>query len=589
MNTRKSKNSIQLMKEFTSADLFNFNNNPEISSFEPNKGLIEFKNKDNKMQKIDIKEYLKIKSSYFDIRYDQGKYIKKDNFPLASKNIESTKDLKIDNLKIKKELPKNNNLENSSNIKRTKTIKYKLKESTLTSEKNIKNEPKTEKIKRPFDKEINLIYNKRNFLLKQNEMNNYLINFYEIIIKKYKKDPSNYNNNTNIINLVNDMNYKIYKNEELCLFGNDGIKIDINNNNKFREKEYKQDLEYLLNKVKFLEKKILTVFNTKFNVDLTGNELKINLNGKKIGDLDLSLLFSVYFQYIEEIDLSNNNISNLNEINGWNFPNLKVLKMGHNKIKNIEPLKKLPSLNIKKIDLSYNIIENVKPLEDVMKKNNKLEKINLKNNLIENIETLKKNITSNIKEINLQNNKILEKECKEIENIIQNNITKIEEVKKTTKFLIYKKKSCDSEIRLFNKIFVEKNKEKCKLIINNQELDLIEFYNLKADEKILKVALIVFENLIDMSYMFCECTSLISLDGISDLNTENVTNMSYMFYHCSSLESLDGISDLNTEKVTNMSSMFYQCSSLSTLDGISNWKTENVIDMSYMFYECSSL
>ena len=186
---------------------------------------------------------------------------------------------------------------NSSNIKRTKTIKYKLKESTLTTEKNIKNEPKTEKIKRPFDKEINLIYNKRNFLLKQNEMNNYLINFYEIIIKKYKKDPSNYNNNTNIINLVNGMNYKIYKNEELCLFGNDGIKID-NNNNKFREKEYKQDLEYLLNKVKFLEKKILTVFNTKFNVDLTGNELKINLNGKKIGDLDLSLLFSVYFQYI---------------------------------------------------------------------------------------------------------------------------------------------------------------------------------------------------------------------------------------------------------------------------------------------------
>ena len=33
MNTRKSKNSIQLMKEFTSSDLFNFNNNPEISSF----------------------------------------------------------------------------------------------------------------------------------------------------------------------------------------------------------------------------------------------------------------------------------------------------------------------------------------------------------------------------------------------------------------------------------------------------------------------------------------------------------------------------------------------------------------------------
>ena len=38
-----------------------------------------------------------------------------------------------------------------------------------------------------------------------------------------------------------------------------------------------------------------------------------------------------------------------------------------------------------------------------------------------------------------------------------------------------------------------------------------------------------------MSFMFDNCTSLLSLPDISEWNTKNVTNMSYMFYNCNKL------------------------------------------------------
>ena len=96
-------------------------------------------------------------------------------------------------------------------------------------------------------------------------------------------------------------------------------------------------------------------------------------------------------------------------------------------------------------------------------------------------------------------------------------------------------------------------------------------------------------SIINMSWMFCHCSSLISLRNIPELNTENVKNMSYMFYDCSSLSSLPDLSKWNTEKVENLSYMFGSCSSLSSLPDISKWNTKNVKNMAGMFRECSSL
>ena len=94
------------------------------------------------------------------------------------------------------------------------------------------------------------------------------------------------------------------------------------------------------------------------------------------------------------------------------------------------------------------------------------------------------------------------------------------------------------------------------------------------------------DNVTDMGYMFCGCSSLTSLD-VSGFNTDNVTKMDHMFSGCSSLTSLD-LSNFNTDNVTDMSDMFIGCSNLTSLD-VSGFKTDNVTNMGNMFIGCSGL
>ena len=119
-------------------------------------------------------------------------------------------------------------------------------------------------------------------------------------------------------------------------------------------------------------------------------------------------------------------------------------------------------------------------------------------------------------------------------------------------------------------------------------------------------------NVINMDSMFCECSSLLSLD-LSFFNTSNVSDMSLMFDNCSSLQQLNissfvlnsvidiggmfsycssltniDLSHFDTSKVTNMNSMFSGCRSLTNLV-LSNFDTSQVTDMSQMFSGCRSL
>ena len=86
---------------------------------------------------------------------------------------------------------------------------------------------------------------------------------------------------------------------------------------------------------------------------------------------------------------------------------------------------------------------------------------------------------------------------------------------------------------------------------------------------------------------FFFCSKLTEFEGMSNLITDQVTDMSYMFCWCSSLTSLD-VSNFNTANVTDMSSMFSYCPALEALD-LSNFNTANVTNMSYMFDGSSAL
>lgn len=183
--------------------------------------------------------------------------------------------------------------------------------------------------------------------------------------------------------------------------------------------------------------------------------------------------------------------------------------------------------------------------------------------------------------------------------------------------LIYKINKEDKNIRIIGENFYKNNSINCKIIINGKESKLYEFYEIKNNESDnLIVKLIKNENLTDMSFMFCGCTSLLNIDNISkwdtkkvrkmnsmfsgcesliilpdisNWDTSNVVGMNYMFSGCISLIQLPDISKWNIKNVINLRGIFFQCKSLISLPDISKWDTSKVTDMSFMFCECLSL
>ena len=155
--------------------------------------------------------------------------------------------------------------------------------------------------------------------------------------------------------------------------------------------------------------------------------------------------------------------------------------------------------------------------------------------------------------------------------------------------LIYSIKKDSNQIKIFGKKFVENNKKFCKIIIEEQEYDLVEVLELNKIKKInktLEIKLNGISNINIMSDMFDGCESLISLGNISNMNTSNINDISNMLNGCQSLTSLPNISKWNTSKVINMSNMFSGCKSLLSLPDISKWETNKVTNMSGMFNGC---
>jgi surface protein len=148
--------------------------------------------------------------------------------------------------------------------------------------------------------------------------------------------------------------------------------------------------------------------------------------------------------------------------------------------------------------------------------------------------------------------------------------------------LIYQlnEKNKDNYINLFGKSFVKNNKNNCILIINNKLYNLMDKYYFNIQDNnindILIIKLIEKNKITDMSYMFYECASLLSIVNFSKRKPNNVNNTSYMFYGCSSLNDLSDISTLITDKVIDISYMFFGCISLKILPDINKWNLKNV-------------
>ena len=91
--------------------------------------------------------------------------------------------------------------------------------------------------------------------------------------------------------------------------------------------------------------------------------------------------------------------------------------------------------------------------------------------------------------------------------------------------IILYKKTNERKIKIFGKKFVKNNKKFCKIIYNKEEYFLNENFpveNLKPNEDILEIRLIGIRNITDMSFMFCGCNNLISLNNIHKWNTSKI-------------------------------------------------------------------
>ena len=150
----------------------------------------------------------------------------------------------------------------------------------------------------------------------------------------------------------------------------------------------------------------------------------------------------------------------------------------------------------------------------------------------------------------------------------------------------------ENTMKVFSPDFVKSNMDLCQIIHNDQKSELIDKVYLFDEDKekdTYTIKLRGANNLRNFVNMFDDCTNLISVKGLSKLDTSKIARMAGMFTRCSSLESLDDISNWNTSNVTIMGNMFNECRSLKSLPDISKWDVSNCTEMSALFSGCSNL
>ena len=184
-----------------------------------------------------------------------------------------------------------------------------------------------------------------------------------------------------------------------------------------------------------------------------------------------------------------------------------------------------------------------------------------------------------------------------VEKIDKHNLSKIDKIKKN-KYekcinIIYKRnrseEPMENKIKIFDSNFVENNKNNCIILYNNKEYKLDEYLEIENDVDELKIILKFKSKIFNLSCMFHECKSLISLPDISELDISNVYDMHSIFCGCSSLYNLDNISKWKTDNLISISYMFTNCKSLKYLPDISKWNTSNIRYMDCIFFGCKSL
>ena len=152
----------------------------------------------------------------------------------------------------------------------------------------------------------------------------------------------------------------------------------------------------------------------------------------------------------------------------------------------------------------------------------------------------------------------------------------------------FNKDRINKNVKLFDSIFVDNNRDKLTLLVNGkEEKQLIEYYNNASNIEDLNVTIKEKKSVTNMSYMFNNCKDLVSIDT-KNWDTTNITNMESLFQLCP-FEAIPDISLWKTPNLKNMKAMFSKCISLKSMPEMAKWNTNNVTDMSLLFNGCISI
>ena len=139
-------------------------------------------------------------------------------------------------------------------------------------------------------------------------------------------------------------------------------------------------------------------------------------------------------------------------------------------------------------------------------------------------------------------------------------------------------------IKIFDSRFIYINRNKCKIIYDGKENEIIGF--LKSDSYYkhndsIKIKLIIDNNITDMNYMFEDCKSLLSIRDISvDISDNN--NMNKSFYEYNSNNSSEKSDILNTNEKGE--SFYSEYLTFSGIQKNSNSSEYSGINVFWMFF-----
>ena len=150
-----------------------------------------------------------------------------------------------------------------------------------------------------------------------------------------------------------------------------------------------------------------------------------------------------------------------------------------------------------------------------------------------------------------------------------------------------KNKGYNKNIKLFDPLFIDYNKNNLTLIIDGKQEKELKEYHYAGQKEEITVKIIEKNPVTNMSFMFNNCQELETID-FSKWKTINITNMESLFQLCP-LKEIVGISDWDTTNVISMKGMFSKCVNLEKIPDMTAWKTPNLKDISLLFNGCLSL